>query len=100
MKTMGTLILCIIFLLNGNLGTDEITAVYDGASEGVYYFTTDDMNSYGFDEMEEKAFAKYNLNDEQYVGETFDISFRIETRKDEDEMDYEAYIITDLSLVK
>mgnify|MGYP001079040088 CR=1 FL=1 len=99
MKVISTLILTLALFLNEKVATEQITAVFDGTSDGVYYFTAEDMTSYGFDEMEEDVATKFNLDDEQYVGETFEISFRIELRTDADEMEYEAFIITALDLV-
>lgn len=96
---MTTLLFTLALFLGQRPAVEHITAVFDGASEGIYYFTADDGMDYGFDEVAEDVTTKFPLEDGPYVGKTFWVTFRIEVRTDADEMDYESYILTDLELL-
>ncbi|MFS4417248.1 hypothetical protein [Maribacter sp. 2307ULW6-5] len=96
-------IICLLFLVGTQVNTpvqETITAVYDGPSDGIYYFTDSELNSFGFDEVAAPVAAKYDLDDDQYQGQTFRVTYIADTRTDEDEMDYEVYVITGLELVE
>lgn len=102
---MKTLCIVLFTLTSGIVSwtwqdTSTVKAVFDGQEEGMYYFTGEDFNSYAFQGIEEGASEKYDLSNEEFVGQTFNVTYKVETETDEFDDEYEVYIIVDLELVE
>lgn len=83
--------------------TEEITtikATYDGYDEGTYYFTDEDENNYYFDSIEPEALKKYDLTDEEFIGKTFNVTYKVVTKTDEFDEEFDSFVIVKLQLVE
>ncbi|WP_190808379.1 hypothetical protein [Flagellimonas sp. S3867] len=76
-----------------------IEAAYVGIEEGVYTFIDDDELEYEFSDIDVKASKKYNLDSEKFVGKKFEITYWMDTEIDENDEEYDIYIIVNLDLV-
>ncbi len=101
MKTM-LILFAMVTLAFTNKPEDltTIKATFDGAEEEIYYFIDEDDNVYSFDSINENASEKYNLTEKQYIGKTFNVTYKVETKTNELEEEYESYIIVKLELLK
>jgi hypothetical protein len=101
MKTLFT-IFTLISLITVNTTQENITikAAFDGFEEGYYYFSDDDDNTYSFEEIKEEALKKYDLTEEKFIGKYFKVTYKTETKTDEYDEEYEAYVIVNLELEK
>lgn len=80
--------------------TITIKATFDGFEEGVYYFTDEEDNSFSFETISKETLEKYNLLKEEFIGESFEVTYKIETKTDEYDDEYEAYAIVKLKLIE
>lgn len=102
---MKTLIIAFfaLSLMSGKVAvqdTDTIKAVFNGYEEEIYYFSGENDNSYEFQRIEEVAMNQYDLTDTKYKGETFEVSYKIETETDDDDEEYSIYVIVNLKLIE
>jgi len=77
-----------------------IKATFDGFEEGIYYFTDEEDESFYFETISKEALAKYNLLKEEFIGESFEVTYKIDTKKDEYNEEYESYVIVKLKLIE
>ena len=77
-----------------------IKATFDGFEEGIYYFTDEDDESFYFETISKESLAKYNLLKEEFIGESFEVTYKIDTKKDEYNEEYESYVIVKLKLIE
>ena len=77
-----------------------IKATFEGYEDGSYYFIDEDENSYDFQSVEKKAVEKYDLTDDDYKGKVFNVTYKMETKEEEEEESYIIYVIVDLEIVK
>ena len=77
-----------------------IKATFDGFEEGIYYFTDEEDNSFYFESVSKEAIEKYNLLKEEFLGEMFKVTYKIETKTDEYDEEYESYAIIKLELIE
>lgn len=80
--------------------TITIKATFDGFEEGIYYFTDEEDTSLYFETINEESIEKYNLLEEKFIGESFEITYKIETKIDEYDEEYEALSIVKLKLIE
>ncbi|MFD0760460.1 hypothetical protein ACFQZW_00025 [Lutibacter aestuarii] len=99
MKTLLTIV-AFISLITVKNTQDNLTvkAAFDGFEEGYYYFSDTDDNTYSFEEINEETSKKYNLTEEKYIGKNFKITYKIVTKTDEYDEEYEAYVIVNLEM--
>lgn len=100
-----TIAISILFFLSSlvSFSQEEITAilVYEGAEEGVYYFSSEeDFSTYAFTIVDEKATKKYVLTDRKLVGETFKVTYTSEDLLDEDNEPYQVLTLKDITLIE
>lgn len=79
--------------------TETLKATYDGYEEGIFYFSDDD-DTYEFKSADPKVLKAYDLMSEKYEGQDFNITYEIQKKTDEDEEEYEEWVITKLELIK
>ncbi len=94
MKTM--LILFTMATLAFAKQTEELTtikATFDGVENEIYYFFDEEDNVISFDTINDDASENYNLLEEQYLGKTFNVTYKVETKTNELDEEYESYII-------
>lgn len=77
-----------------------IKATFDGFEEGYYYFTDEEENNFYFETISKEALEKYNLLKREFIGESFEVTYKVETKKDEYNEEYESYSIIDLKLIE
>lgn len=100
-----TISISILFFITSlvSYSQDEITAtlVYEGAEEGVYYFSSEeDFNTYAFSTIEEAAAKKYILTDRKLIGNTFSVTYVSEDFLDEDNEPYQVLTLKDITLIE
>ena len=102
MKKLMILLFTIASFAFVNQQEEKLTlkATFDGFEEGIYYFTDEEDNSFYFETISKEAIAKYNLLKEEFIGESFEITYKIETKTDEYDEEYEAYAIVKLKLIE
>ncbi len=76
-----------------------IEASYIGMEEGVYTFVDDDDMEYEFSDIDVKASKKYDLDSDKFVGKKFEVTYWTDTEIDENDMEYDVYIIVNLDLL-
>lgn len=97
---MRTLIFAVVAFLSLSFTTPiqsekTLIAMFEGASDGVYYFVDDNNESYEFIIQDPKILSSYDLdNDQSLMDQKFKIGYRI--IKDEDEI--EDFVIVSLTL--
>ena len=75
-------------------------ASFDGYEDGFYYFTNEEDDNFYFETVSKEASEKYDLLKEDFIGKTFEVSYKIETKTDENNDEYESYIIVKLQLIE
>ncbi|MEX1383372.1 hypothetical protein [Lutibacter sp.] len=102
MKKLMILLFTMASLAFVNQQEEKITikATFDGFEEGIYYFTDEEDESFYFETISKEALAKYNLLKEEFIGESFEVTYKIETKTDEYEEEYESYTIVKLKLIE
>ncbi|WP_136467746.1 hypothetical protein [Flagellimonas onchidii] len=76
-----------------------VKATYVGVEEGVYTFIDDDELEYEFSDIDVKASKKYDLDSDKLVGKKFEITYWTDTEIDENDEEYDVYIIVNLDLI-
>jgi len=102
MKKIMILLFTIASFAFVNQQKEELTikATFDGFEEGIYYFTDEEDESFYFETISKEATAKYNLLKEEFIGESFEVTYKIDTKKDEYNEEYESYVIVKLKLIE
>lgn len=102
MKKIMILLFTIASFAFVNQQKEELTikATFDGFEEGIYYFTDEEDESFYFETISKEALAKYNLLKEEFIGESFEVTYKIDTKKDEYNEEYESYVIVKLKLIE
>lgn len=77
-----------------------VTAVFVGYEDGIYYFSNDEDDSYDFEKIDAKVLKTFNLNDKKYLNKKFKITYKEEKVEDENEEEYEIWVIVKLELIK
>ena len=75
-----------------------VEATYNGYVGGNYTFVDADDSVYEFSEMESKAAKKYDLDAEDFVGTDVKVTYKTDTVFDENDDEYDIYVIVDLEL--
>jgi hypothetical protein len=106
MKTLYVILLSFVMISSGftNQENKTVKAIFEYHDEGVYYFTysndDDDDETYTFQKIEKDALKSFNLADNNYEGQTFNITYKIESEIDEFDEDSDVWVIVLLELVK
>ncbi|SNR67289.1 hypothetical protein [Lutibacter flavus] len=101
MKTL--LVLFTIVSLSFGKNTQEtitMNASFDGYEDGFYYFTDEEDNNFYFETVNKESLEKYKLSGEEFIGRSFEVTYKIETKTDEFEEQYESYSIVKLILIE
>lgn len=80
--------------------TTTVVATFDSYQDGTYYFSVEDREPYGFETIQEQASLKYDLTGSEFLGKKFKVTYIIEIETDEEDEEYDSYIITDLELIE
>ncbi|TXE07043.1 hypothetical protein FUA26_12525 [Seonamhaeicola algicola] len=103
MKTICILLLALISFKNTNTTQDLKTAkaIFDGYEDGTYYFTDseDDEKYYSFEKIDESILKTYDLTSKKYDGKVFNITYKIESEKDEFDEYYDVWVIVKVALL-
>ena len=75
-----------------------VEATYNGYMGGNYTFVDADGSVYEFSEIDSEAAKKYDLDAEDFVGKDFTVTYTIDTAFDENDDEYDIYVIVDLEL--
>ena len=75
-----------------------VEATYNGYVGGNYTFVDADDSVYEFSEIGLKAAQKYDLDAEDFVGQDFKVTYKTDTAFDENDEEYDIYVIVDLEL--
>jgi len=80
--------------------TQELTieATYVGFEEGIYVFV-DDEAEYQFVDINARASKKFQLNSDEFIGKRFKVTYDTDTEVDENDEEYDVFIIIDLDLI-
>lgn len=104
MKALYVIVLFFGIVLNNNMSqnTETVKAIFDFHDDGTFYFidSTNENETYAFLKADEAAFKTYDLTDLKYEGKVFNVTYRIETEKDDFDEDYDVWIIVKLDLAK
>jgi len=104
MKTVSMVLFSLVMIFTGDKlqDTKTVKAIFDDYEDGTYYFTdsSDEDESYTFEKIEEDVTKSFDLTDKKYKGQTFNITYKVETEIDESEDESEMWIIVKLELVK
>ncbi|NJB35259.1 MULTISPECIES: hypothetical protein [Flavobacteriaceae] len=73
-----------------------VAATYDGYVNEMYSFMGDDGTSYDFSDVPAEVLENYDLTSEEWVGKPFKVTFSIETDIDEEDQEFEVYILKKL----
>ncbi len=104
MKALYVIVLFFGIVSNNNIeqNTETVKAIFDFHDDGTFYFidSVDENETYTFLKADENAFKTYDLTDSKYEGKVFNVTYRIETEKDDFDEDYEVWTIIKLDMVK
>lgn len=102
MKTLFIAFLAFVSIIAVEKDQDKmiVNATFDGYEEATYYFSGTDEISYEFQKVDSVASTKYNLQDVQYKGKKFEVTYALETDLDENDDEYSIYTILDLKLIE
>ncbi|MEZ4808965.1 MAG: hypothetical protein R2819_01280 [Allomuricauda sp.] len=99
MKAIFFMFLSLMTFSKGLVDQESVVyATYDGYDSGVYSFIDDNGEMYDFSAIEETASQKYDLDSDEFIGKMFKVTYKIETDVDENEEEYDIYVIVDLEL--
>ena len=99
MKTIFFMFLSLIAYSEGYVDQESVVyATYNGNDMGVYSFVDDDGETYDFSSIEITASQKYDLDSEEFIGKMFKVTYKVETDVDENDEEYDVYVIVDLEL--
>lgn len=76
-----------------------IEATFISSNDGIYTFVDDDEMAYEFSDIDTKAYKKFNLDSDEFVGKRFKITYDLDTEIDDNDEEYDVYIITNLDLI-
>ena len=77
-----------------------IEATYIGMEEGIYTFIDDNELEYEFSDIDIKASKKYNLDSDKFVGKKFEVTYWMDAETDENNEEYDVFMIVSLDLIK
>ncbi len=80
-----------------------IEASFDYVDEdGTFYFTENNekQEPFEFEKIDDKILKVFNLKDKIFVGKVFNVTYRIETEKDNLGEEYYVWVIVQLELVE
>lgn len=101
MKTLFVLFTIVSLAVGKNSNVPvTMNATYDGFDDGFYYFTDDNEIGFYFDAINEESLRKYKLLDEDLIGESFRITYKIENKKDKNGKMYQSFIIIKLIIIE
>ncbi len=90
-------------LAKNPINNSTIEASFDFIDEdGTFYFTENNekQEPYEFEKIDKKALEVFNLRDKKFVGKVFNVTYRIETEKDDLGQEYYVWVIVQLELVE
>lgn len=102
MKIPLTIILLFAAIVKSPVST-TIEASFDYIDEdGTFYFTENNekQESFEFERIDDKILKVFNLRDKIFVGKVFNVTYRIETEKDDFGEEYYVWVIVQLELVQ
>jgi hypothetical protein len=101
MKTLIVLF-TIASLAFGKNTQESITmnATFDGFDDGFYYFTDEEDTNFYFETINAESLKQYELSDEDFIGKSFKVTYKIENKTDESGDLYESYAILKLSIIE
>jgi len=93
-----------VVLSYSGIQTDQekitVKAIFDGYEDETYYFTNvKEEGSYEFQKIDSVANKKFNLQDVNFKGKTFEVTYTTETDLDENDDEYTLFMILDLKLI-
>jgi hypothetical protein len=83
--------------------SSTIEGIYLGIESEIYKFSDKDDFIYEFKAIEGEALKKYDLSDKTLIDKSFYVTYRTKIEADESEeesIEYEVHIITDLEFVE
>ncbi|WP_298365333.1 hypothetical protein [uncultured Lutibacter sp.] len=80
--------------------TITMTASFDGFEDGYYYFTDEDDINFYFESIDEEVIEKYNLKDSSYIGKSFEVTYKMELKMDDNNEEYESFTIIKLTIIE
>jgi len=100
MKILSILLFSLMMMNNTTTkNTATLKATYDGYEDGIYYFSDDD-DTYEFKNADPKVLKAYDLTSQKYEGQSFNITYEIQKKTDEDDEEYEEWTISKLELIQ
>ncbi|TYA74927.1 hypothetical protein [Seonamhaeicola marinus] len=102
MQTPLVMLLLFATLVKSPINT-TVEASFDYIDEdGTLYFTENNekQEPYEFERIDDKVLKVFNLRDKKFVGKVFNVTYRIETEKDELGQEYYVWVIVQLELVE
>ena len=102
MKTLIVLFTIVSLAFSKNTQeTIKMNASFDGFEEGFYYFTDqEDDNNFYFETINKEAAEKYDLKGNQFIGKSFEVTYKIDSKIDENDEEYESFTIVKLNLIE
>lgn len=101
MRTL--LVLFTIVSLSFGKNTQEtitMNASFDGYEDGFYYFTDEEDNNFYFETINKESLEKFKLSGDDFIGRSFEVTYKIETKTDESDEEYESFSIVQLILIE
>jgi hypothetical protein len=100
MKTLLITFLALISFINVENQEDikNITATFDGFENGIYTFSDTDNEIYYFNRIDASVNEKYDLTGLDFVGDKFNISYKIELEEVNDDESTIFHTIMNLKL--
>jgi len=99
---MKTLLIALIVLVSIAATTQDKTTVkatFDGLENEVYYFSDNAETTHAFDAINEEANKKFDLTNEKFKGQLFNITYTTESITDDMENKIEVLTIVDLEIL-
>ena len=102
MKTVFIIFMALGISVSVPVKQEEFTieATYIGMEEGIYTFIDDDELEYEFSDIDIKAYKKYNLDSDKFVGKKFEVTYWVDRETDENNEEYDVFMIVSLILIK
>ncbi|MDC6362919.1 MULTISPECIES: hypothetical protein [Flavobacteriaceae] len=101
MKTIFFMFLSLTALMGKPTIQDSVVeATFNGYVDEMYEFTDADGSTYGFAEIEASAAQKYDLDSTDLVGKLFRVTYKMDTAVDEEDEEYDIYVIVDLKVLE
>lgn len=70
-----------------------VVATYDGYVNEMYSFMGDDGTAYDFSDVPAEVLEDYDLTSEEWVGKPFKVTYAVETDIDEEDQEFDVYIL-------